>query len=947
MPRWTAVPDGDVTRGSWVKETGTGTPIFGEIDEGPYKADNTGIKVTSSASSVGAAQFTLSSPPDDLFNLPSPGVDWTSNAQGSIAFGGVEYANGYWVVAGELNATAGVIYYKANSPDGAWTANNQGTLIFNEVAYGNGYWVAVGDAGTLRYTTNPTTAWTLNAQGTSIFRSVAYGNGYWVGVGDAGKLYYRANDPTGAWTSNTQGTANLWDVVYANGYWVAVGDGGTVRYTTDPTGAWTLNTQGATSLQDLDFLNGYWVAVGLNGTMYYKANTPDGAWTSNTQATNHLRGLAYANGYWVAVGFLGYVIYKFGDDPSGAWTVKTQGTLDFRDVIYANNHWVAVGASGNLYYLPPVSKTIFHAALVARIKTSGRNDDDVSLPVQIYKDDGTTAVDTPLTNTTAGTILEYRSQKKDLDAVIFNNLTYAELHGLRVSVSGSKTTVNTADTVTYYVDAIVLELEYESASTTLVPDGDVSLGSWVKETGSGTPIFGEIDEGIAGDGTGIKVTSNAATIGAAQFTLSNPSGDIKYGGQPRNPWTFSTALSFTTSVGTIVYGNGYWVAAATGSSSINYATSPNGTWTSQAVAGMTNGIDSVAYAEGYWVAVGAGGESAYRASTPNGTWTSNPQGTLAWNKVLYSNGYWVMVGDNGSIRYKAATPVGAWTANTQGTATFYGLAYGNGYWVAGAAGGVLRYKAGTPDGTWSSVTLGTADFTDVAFGNGAFIAAKSGGVLTYYNDTTPDQTWGENESNGYAYCVAYGDGYWVVGTLNGVFCTNPYHPSGGWEFFDQPQGSSASYGTDLFNVAYGDDGYWVMVGELGDMFYAAPEHHITAAQLRMRIKVSGRSDDTVSITAQIYKANGTTAVGTAFTQVVTATTYTTYSTFIDESPFAALTKTELNGLIISLSASNTKQGLIDTVTYYVDAVELVLSYDNTTQPEIVIPIGAVNRASRW
>jgi len=208
-----------------------------------------------------------------------PSGAWTSNTQGSSAFEGIGFGNGYYVACGQ----AGLIRYRATDPTGVFTANNQGSADLLDVEYANGYWVAVGVTGTLIYrATDPTGAWTSNAQGTSTLYAVAYGNGFWVAVGDSGTVYYKATNPTGAWTSNTtSGGEHLFGVSYSNGWWVAVGASGVVYTTTDPTGTWTKNTSSPATQALVGAANGnsIWVMIGVGGdpAIYTDLGIPNGS----------------------------------------------------------------------------------------------------------------------------------------------------------------------------------------------------------------------------------------------------------------------------------------------------------------------------------------------------------------------------------------------------------------------------------------------------------------------------------------------------------------------------------------------------------------------------------------------------------------------------------------------------------------------------------------------
>jgi hypothetical protein len=115
-------------------------------------------------------------------------------------------------------------------------------------------------------------------------------------------------------------------------------------------------------------------------------------------------------------------------------------------------------------------------------------------------------------------------------------------------------------------------------------------------------------------------------------------------------------------------------------------------WTTQTSNFGTSAISSVAYGNGVWVAVASGG--ALRTSTNNGvTWNTQTSnfGTTGIRSVAYGPGVWVAGGDAGALRTSTNNAV-TWNTQTSqfGATIIFSVSYDNGVWVAGGTAGTLR-----------------------------------------------------------------------------------------------------------------------------------------------------------------------------------------------------------------------------------------------------------------
>lgn len=200
---------------------------------------------------------------------------------------------------------------------------------------------------------------------------------------------------------------------------------------------------------------------------------------------------------------------------------------------------------------------------------------------------------------------------------------------------------------------------------------------------------------------------------------------------------------------------------------------PLDSWDSQASAADNDWID-VTYGNGLFVAVASGETVNDVMTSPDGiTWTlrTNPVGI--WYSVTYGNGLFVAVGREGSVNDVMTSPDGiTWTARTSAALyAWQGVVYGNGLFVAVGSGGTGDNVMTSPDGiTWTSrASAEDNDWIDVIYGNGLFVAVSVGGTNRVM--TSPDGiTWTSRaaaENNSWQ-SVTYGNGLFVAVAQDGT-----------------------------------------------------------------------------------------------------------------------------------------------------------------------------------
>jgi len=245
---------------------------------------------------------------------------------------------------------------------------------------------------------------------------------------------------------------------------------------------------------------------------------------------------------------------------------------------------------------------------------------------------------------------------------------------------------------------------------------------------------------------------------------SNVTVQTSYTGTISTGFSSSTLPSSSAWSG-VTYGNGYYVAVASGTTAGAYST--NGTsWTASTMPSSRN-WDSVTYGNGYFVAV-ASGTTTGAYSTNGTTWTASTMpSSLYWTGVTYGNGTFVAVA-SGYTTGAYSTNGTSWTASTMpSNAAWTSIAYGNGTFVAVAGGPSTSGAYSTNGTTWTACTLAQSGSWDsVTWGNGIFVAVASQGYNTY---SINGINWNNgNINSSYSWnCVTYGGGNFVAVSSNG------------------------------------------------------------------------------------------------------------------------------------------------------------------------------------
>ena len=180
---------------------------------------------------------------------------------------------------------------------------------------------------------------------------------------------------------------------------------------------------------------------------------------------------------------------------------------------------------------------------------------------------------------------------------------------------------------------------------------------------------------------------------------------------------------------------------------------------------------SVAYGNGKWIAV-ASGSSVGAISTDGYVWNIlTLPGNVPWNNVVYGNGTFIISALNSTVIATSEDGT-TWTLRTlPNGVTWQDMVYGNGTFMAiGTSQGFVRTSSSADGITWyglvNLVTFGPPESIKIHFGGGSFIATYStSGSNVIHRSTDNGNTWVLSPTitpNNAAIDGAYGNGIFVL-----------------------------------------------------------------------------------------------------------------------------------------------------------------------------------------
>ena len=235
------------------------------------------------------------------------------------------------------------------------------------------------------------------------------------------------------------------------------------------------------------------------------------------------------------------------------------------------------------------------------------------------------------------------------------------------------------------------------ASANIVGTRFIATGNGGATTGTATPIANHL-VAIAGSGT----TGTSYSV----------DGGVTWAGGGALP-----AGSYSA----IAYGNGRWVAIATGSSVNAFSTNGGVTWTAGGTGtALTSATwTGIAYGGGKFVAVASGGTTSAYSTDGGVNWiAATGLASSNWQSISWGNNRFVAVSNTSGTTAAYSLNGITWTASTlPATAQWTRISYGQGVFLAVSQS---TQAASSEDGiNWTSRTTSTAanGFSGVAHGN--------------------------------------------------------------------------------------------------------------------------------------------------------------------------------------------------------------------------------------
>ena len=235
----------------------------------------------------------------------------------------------------------------------------------------------------------------------------------------------------------------------------------------------------------------------------------------------------------------------------------------------------------------------------------------------------------------------------------------------------------------------------------------------------------------ANPGTGTVISFTSAAVSGSRSTNFGAS------------WAAVPSINGANGVGAIGYGGGTWVVLQTGTTTGNYSTSDGASWSTMTITSAS--WRSIAYGNGKFVAVASGGNgSAYMMSSPDGiNWTAiatAPTNGGNYAAISFLNGMWVLIGYSVQPIFYSKDLVTWASTNAPVSGFWYGLCAGTDRWVAACYNTTSTAMCITnPSRTYSSYTVTDQVAVAVAGSNTATAINITG--LASFTNTDNVEVW--------------------------------------------------------------------------------------------------------------------------------------------------------------------------------------------------------------
>jgi hypothetical protein len=477
--------------------------------------------------------------------------------------------------------------------------------------------------------------------------SMAYGNNYFIALPNLGQTAAGSSDGK-TWTTITLPSSQSWSsIAYGNGYWLAIASGSSQVAVSKSGGAgWrTFSLPSSTTWSNITYGNGRFVAIDAGSTTAAYSTNYGSTWTTSYLPSNHIFVNTASNTPAVGNAQISTTQKQFGTsslylDGSANTFITTASSADYAYGItdFTIECWV---------YLPSVSS-------IQPIFDQRASVTEISLLLEI---------------SSAGLLRLYINGSY----VITGNTTLSTNTWTHVAVS------RTSGTTRLFVGGTVQTTTYADSNNYAAKG--FTIGAYY--TGASL-LTGYIDEFRVT--TALSRYTTTFTPSASAFIPdSNTVTLLHFDGA-----NTSTSILSSTIAGTnagLTYGNGLFVAIASGSGTASYSTD-GATWL-QSTLPATSNWSSIAFGQQTFVIVSSSGRVP-AFSQDGKTWSSSNISVQA-TVVVYGNGAFTALNSNSTTAYTSEDCL-QWNQQTvasqiYGLATAFGINPSNYYGTITTLGG--------------------------------------------------------------------------------------------------------------------------------------------------------------------------------------------------------------------------------------------------------------------
>lgn len=632
---------------------------------------------------------------------------------------GVTYGNGIFVAIA-LEFDGNVIM---KSEDGInWElVPYDGGVKPIDIIYANGKFLIVGlgnDQNERIITSTDGVEWTNQQSPNISWGFAAYGNDTFVAFSRQSSDAMTSPDGI-IWTQQEVGDDefNWGSITFGNGLFVVVGATGDNRILTSPDGVnWTpRQAPEQNSWSSVTYGNGHFVAVSTTGTNRVMTS-PDGiTWTSQEGINNSSWfDITYGDGTFVAVAGNGSQRVMTSTDNGVTWTNQENFiNAKWHNITYGDGQFVAVATEGVNRVMRTPSRSIAQLTFNGNADAHEDINDISNLTLQL--------------NDSAFTISN-SSEVMNAEGPIDTALGIDFIDAPLVTYSGSGFT-ETASNMGEVSGEIIIDIE-----------GDVF---------NSTPLTAGIDYEITNLPSGLVPEIEVALAGA--------------------DWE-SGIVASPIQWESIVYGNGLFVAVASGPSTLAMTSLDGLDWTTR-IAAASSDWSSVAYGNGVFVAVARDGDTRVMISTNGIDWqpVDAPEQN-AWESITYGNGTFIAVASNGENRVMRSGDGLNWELfNSSEQNSWKSVTYGDEGFVAVSSDGtnqVMQSFDGAQWGNWMSTQPNT--WESVVYGLDKYVAISSDGDnRVMYSTNGLSWETGSSPVNNTWRDITYGAGVFVAVSNDG------------------------------------------------------------------------------------------------------------------------------------------------------------------------------------